>query len=380
MKKKYKESNGKYKGSLQVLGGLLLSGESLFETLVLNLILMPCDNGSYIGYDTDKIRNIQKPCWESKTSEILEKYLSFEIPDNLASLYTYWSRAIYISPYIFDNYCANDVDLFFEMRAVKLPNSIYNTTEKSTNSFLEPMTIWGKKTSKIKVTEYPKEYLQNESLWRSFGQIIQTNEQRTPFIKTWADNLRRIDDFNIINISVNAVGMKYDKKGSIPLEEIFDSLPINYDVFTDNLEGGWNFRINDAVKKTKEIIDFVYGNYVGDIEKIRQFYIEKKRKIKEETFKMQRIEEMYFIIDKLFRNWLLSLKPNDDKDEKVNEWYEVLRCNIEKQAKSLLLKGNNRDYTGIFDGKFGTKNIATAYNKFIKHLNDKLPRKGENYG
>ena len=110
-KEKYKAS----KGWLFDLGGVFLSSDNLFKTLLLNLQLKNFSN------------KIQKPCWEFSPEEVVQKQMSFEPIDNIAELYTVWSRAVCIKDYSPEN--------AFSMSIVKLPEVIHE------DQFLEPMTI-----------------------------------------------------------------------------------------------------------------------------------------------------------------------------------------------------------------------------------------------
>ena len=82
-KDKYKAS----KGWLFDIGGIALEGNSLFETLMLNLVLV---------HPEPAYQKQQNPCWEYSSSEMIQYYFSGRDYDNLAALYTDWSRAVYI--------------------------------------------------------------------------------------------------------------------------------------------------------------------------------------------------------------------------------------------------------------------------------------------
>lgn len=87
-KEKYKAS----KGWLFDLGGVFLSSDNLYKTLILNLVLVNTSN-------TDYNTNIQKPAWEQKPSDVIKKYMINNKIDNIAELYTAYSRAVYISDF-----------------------------------------------------------------------------------------------------------------------------------------------------------------------------------------------------------------------------------------------------------------------------------------
>lgn len=85
---------------------------------------------------------------------------------------------------------------------------------------------------------------------------------------------------------------------------------------------------------------------------------------------------MYYSIDFIFREWLLGLELDDEKEEKIFEWNRILRKNVIDEANKVVKNANNRDFKGKkVDDRM--KNIATAYNYFIYSLNHKIKIKKE---
>lgn len=370
------------KGWLFDIGGLYLSGKNLFETLLFNTVLVD----SFESY-----KNIQRPCWEYSPSELIEKYLTSNNPDNLAELYTTWSRAVYIDP-------ETDVSKPFEMNIVKVPDI------NKVNNFLEPMTIWRFNTvGENKDNFTPKKHVLYQSMWRNFGNIIEEdiikekdeaknkekNNNKMPGIIEWYIDLS--DVLKIDNITLNSVSMKDDGNATswVPVDEICDSLSIADIIITDDEKNGWKNRILQIISDTKYCVSVVYKRFMQDINEIRSFHIEedkskpinKNKKAKSDSFINQNVEELYFIIDEPFRDWITSIDKNDSKDKKCNEWKITLRRLILNQANSLVKEAGNRDFVGIVkDDK--VKNIATSYSSFKYFLNDKLKikEKEENNG
>lgn len=354
------------KGWLFDIGGLYLSGENLFETLLFNTVLVD----SFESY-----KNIQRPCWEYSPSELIDRYLTSNNPDNLAELYTTWSRAVYIDP-------ETDASKPFEMNIVKVPDV------NKVNNFLEPMTIWRfnrEGDNKGKFT--PKKHVLNQSMWRSFGNIIEEdiikeeneskNEKKTnnkmPGIIEWYKTLS--DVLEIDNITLNSVSMKDDGNATswVPVDEICDSLSIADIIITDDDENGWKNRILQTISDTKYCVSAIYKRFIQDIKEIRN--------LESKLFVDQNVEELYFIIDEPFRDWITSIDKNDSKDEKCNEWKITLRRLVLNQANSLIKEAGNRDFIGIVKDE-KVKNIATSYSSFKYYLNDKLKikEKEENNG
>lgn len=347
-KEKYKAS----KGWLFDIGGIYISGENLFKTLLLNFAIV---------HPEKQFTKRQTPCWELETEEVINKYLDEKSVDNLAEIYTNWSRGIYID---------SDIDLKdqFEINIVKLPEITHE------NQFLEPMTIWRyNKEGPNKEKFTPRKHQQNKSMWRSFGLITQSyefsdNKGKSDYIRKPGimDRLKVIEDIiGKQDITINAISMKDDGNATswVPVDEVVDYLNINDMIITDLSENGWVQRINDTIEETKEVVEYTYKKLIRDIQEIRN--------IDKTDFVNNEVENMFFIIDKPFRDWISSITIDDQKDDKIFEWRIILKKLVHEQANYVVSQGSPRDYTGIYiKEKF--KNIALSYNEFNYWLNRKI--------
>ncbi|MDD7319015.1 MAG: type I-E CRISPR-associated protein Cse1/CasA [Prevotellaceae bacterium] len=357
---KYKAS----KGWLFDIGGVYLKGDNLFETLMLNLALF------YEG--VDNCFNIQKPCWEMSSSELIEFYMYGGTFDNLAGLYTAWSRAVYINPNL-------DFDKPFKCSIVKLPEINHR------DNFLEPMTLWKyNKTGENKDSFTPRKHIIHQSLWRSFSLLTMDDfsdngaKQKIPgiidFLKELKDKSRYygLEKTNFVQ-SIVSVSMADDGNATswVPIDEIIDYLPVQDFILVNFNNKNWSMWINDTIQKTKRVIEFTYKNYIKDIKAIRN--------INSDDFVSRKIEEIYFVIDNRFRRWLVSIDEEKPHEEQISEWEETLKKLVKEEAKNIFANGNNRDFIG-FKKKQSTKKteeksekeiytIAHAYNKFIYFLN-----------
>jgi CRISPR system Cascade subunit CasA len=341
-KDKYKAS----KGWLFDIGGIALEGKSLFETLMLNLVLVHPEP----AYQTQ-----QKPCWEHSSSEMIQYYFSGRDYDNLAALYTDWSRAIYIDP---------DVDFAksFECHIIKLPDI------KHDDNFLEPMTIWQfNKSGPNKEMYTPRKHQVNQAVWRSFGLLSlpnsNENNQRQPGVIAWMNNISEI--IGDYNLTLHAVSMKDDGNATswVPVDEAVDQLSINDLILTDIKESGWVPRISDTIEETKKVTESVFRRFLLDIKEIRN--------IDSNSFVSEEVERLYFQIDRPFNQWLSELRPEDSKDGRIFEWRAILKKIVLQQAEQLVKNAGPRDYTGI-EVNDKIKNIATVYNSFLYFLNQQL--------
>ena len=334
------------KGWLYDIGGIALQGTNLFETLVLNLALWHPEEQYRV--------TIQRPCWEQTGDEIISKLMLGHPVDNLAELYTNWSRAIYIDP-------ETALDANLTISTVKLPEIAHQ------NQFVELMTLWGYRTRGENKDSYtPERHRINSAFWRSFGTTFlskDVNEKR-PGIIDWFYEMKKITDQT--NAIITSYGMESDGNATswLPVEEYFDILDINEHVLADVQEDGWVERINVEVEKTKEIIENTFGRFVNEVKVIRN--------IDGSEFTNKLKLQAYYEIDEPFRLWLNSLQVNEDKELRVQEWRKTLRKIVKKQADYLVQSAGHRDYKGVFDKDKPFKNIATAYNQFDYWLSRNL--------
>lgn len=341
-KEKYKSS----KGWLFDMGGVIVKGGNLYETLLLNCIALHSEN---------KFK--QRPCWEYHSSEVIHRLFSSVSIDNFAELYTNWSRAIFIDPDM-------DINHKVEIQIVKVPEV------EHTDNFLEPMTLWRyNSTGENKNKHTPRKHRVNQSIWRSFGMMtlptsmIEKEEHRQPGIIEWLNTIR--ETVGDSSLTIQAISLQDDGNATswVPVEEIIDSFNINNYILTDVIESGWVPRINEAVELTKKVVERTYRNFISDIREIRN--------LSSKDFVENKIEDLYFSIDQPFRNWLTDLTPDDGKDEKIFYWMKVLKDIVLDEANVILSQAGPRDFTGITkDNK--TKNIATAYNSFLYFLNKQI--------
>lgn len=348
--------NSTSKGWLFDLGGVYLEGENFFETLMLNLVLVH-PQGNYSG-------KIQKPCWEYSSEELLREYmLSVDSKtglrvESLAQLYTIWSKAIFIDPKI-------NVDQPFYFKVVKLPDLEHQ------NQFLETMTIWRyNKNGKNKGTFTPRKHQIGQSLWRNFGLISlkadDEDNSKAPGIIQWFELIKRIigEDYRV---SVKAISMQDDGNATswVPVNEIYDTLNVKEDILTDLDDDGAVIRIENIVEQTKKAVG-TYRTFINNIREIRN--LESKK------FVDDKVEEMYYLIDQPFKDWISSIDSNEQIPDKIIEWRKELKTLILNQADVILKQAGNRDYMGI-EKNDKILNIATAYSSFrhflLKTLNIK---------
>ena len=350
------------KGWLFDLGGIFLQGGNVFETLLMNYI--PDSPMESVEYGLNR----QKPCWESRGKEVISRICQECYIDNLAELYTNWSRAVYID-------CGTDESDYVVLNVVKLPEIEH--TDKS----IEPMTIWRlNESGPNKNCFTPKKHSAEESLWRNFGIITMKStdsgddKHRQPRIFNQYKRLAKLTG----SMWTDLVGISMEDDGNatswLPVDEITDSFRINDLVITDTESDGWVIRINNAVETTKEVVSKIFRSYLRGICEIRNLDIANSGVT---AFITDEIKKMYSIIDPEFKEWISLIEPGDSKEAKVLEWYTRLRKMTLTRGEELFEKSNARDLKGI-EKETGVENIVTKYWKFVNMVNKKLGKGGKN--
>lgn len=340
-----------HKGWQYAIGAIHYNDINLFRTLLLNLVLV---------HPLEKfIVKIQKPAWELTPEENVRFYLEKRSVDNLAKLYTDYSRAVNVS---------NDKNKYGKYFTIaQLP-----ILDKK-NNFLECMTIWQKvKLKGVKEKVWiAKENQVHESLWRNFGIIYLANitdwsDYRAPGIIDWFRKIsKNISDKSYIKLS--SLGIKSDGTASnVMLNEINDELYIRLSVSEDLASNGWISRINNIIESTKLFLEENYRNFATVIVMLCTGTDKPK---KEDVDSL--LEQVYFKIDKPFKGWLASIDYNEDKEKKLIECKKIIIDIIREEAKQAYLKLGDRAFIGINYQSNKNKeytNIAMAYNKLAIEL------------
>lgn len=158
-------------GWLGRLGLIYAVGDNLFETLMLNLILLK---------DGVKLWGENRPVWEKSVPKADER-TEIDLPDNQAELLTLQSRRLIIDR-------KGDSVTGFHL----LGGDFFDKV----GAFVEQMTVWigvkEKKTSPV--VFQPKRHNPAIQLWREFSVIAAKNEGRhRPGIVSWIGVLKDAD-------------------------------------------------------------------------------------------------------------------------------------------------------------------------------------------
>ena len=335
-KNKYSSSNG----WIYNIDPVYIKGENLFETLLLNLKLD----------DT----NLQQPVWEVNLTNYVQKRLDEIRPDNIAELYTLWSRILHIE------WDENGQPTIF---SAGLPGI------DGINYFVEPMTTWkqeGKKDSNDLRPKRKNKMTMDKAIWRNFGDYtIDSDSNHAPGVITWIESLIDEDildeDFNV---ELASVGMVSDGNATsqAPYAEIATEMSLKANVFFDNKENGWIEKINQTIELTQTIGSY-YWYFLKDLNTLSGL----KDSAGDRASKESRI--FYSRLNAPFLDWLANINATDNKAEKVIQWKRQLYRIALDSAQERFNRATNKEFIGKEED---TKNIFTLYNKFKGQLNKKL--------
>ncbi|WDF83244.1 type I-E CRISPR-associated protein Cse1/CasA [Lacticaseibacillus pabuli] len=332
------------------LNPVYVQGKSVFETLMLNLVMVN-------QYSDSETYAVQHPVWETTSNlAYIDNRKKMNKPDNLAELYTTWSRVLHIE------WNEDDSPIIF---SAGLP--IFDTTE----SFIEPMTTWrwNKKDKEYKPAMKGTRSL-GRAMWRNFGEYVNVyheDDYHEPGVVSWTRFLKerdKIDDDKQLTLASVALISDGNATSQSPVAEVVDDMSVNADVlFDDKGSQRWPTRIEDVIDKSQQI-GKDYWSYVSTIARIRN--------LSSSDFASRESGKFYEHLNEPFREWLGSLTNQDNRDDKVNEWKQQLQQIVLQCAEQFRQLTTPRDIKGIINDKGEQENAFTAFNWLKRNVNKDL--------
>lgn len=287
-------------GWLGKIGIFYPEGESLFETLMYNLMLLDRNGSPWPE---------PKPAWEREKIRESERTL-ISLPDNLPELFTLSSRRLLLKQEegAVTGYTAYGGDFF--------PRE---------DALVEPHTIWTKSSATKKnepVIFVPKRNDPARQIWRDFSNIlIEDDTVKTPGIITWIDRLRKKKLIKPDTAIVfRTCGVKYGDKDFFVNDSVGDDLTLTTSLIADT--GDWKDSVQKEVGKITELAraaGYMAGNIAlaagSDVECI------------EKSVRQPARERIYDLVNLPFKKWIAGLNPDDEDemDAKMNEWADQAR-------------------------------------------------------
>ena len=337
-------------GWLGKIGLFLARGNTLAETLLLNLVLLK---------DGQEMWAPPCPYWELDQPRSGER-TEIPLPDNQAALLTLQSRRIF---------------LHREEGRVTGYRLLGGDFFERENSFCEQMTIWRKSQEKrnAPLVYLPLRHDPAKQLWREFPSAFAVESStHTPGVVRWIAALRDYMDRHLF-IQFESVGAAYGDKDFFVNDTFTDTLTFHRAVLdTANAEA--RRKITQEVLFCEEIAEAV-----GDLAK------EVAKSAGGQGVPETARARFYFAIDQPFRRWLASLDPEEDMDEAVLSWRSQAKGIARQVGKALVEEAGLSALVGRCEKiKKGNKEIKLyhaapkAFNHFLWELKKIYEEKGGN--
>lgn len=329
-------------GWLGEISAVYLIGNNLFETLLLNLILI----------NDNVVESKEYPVWEKESVSGHER-VEIPLPQNLAELYTLQSRRILLKR------TDNNVTGFTLMGGDFFPNI---------NAFVEPMTAW--QYPKKDTNDYLPYVLKPEKqLWRDFSSLFISSSERKillPNIIKWNTlvSAERILPRKYV-FRVQTVGIEYCKSQRSSIDNVFaDSLAMHADLLSE-IGKGWRKDVQTeierceelakAVKKLAQNLYLASGGDKGSGKKQTPSYVRAGDHAS---------AQLYYRLDMPFREWLRQLDPNDieQKQPQFEQWQQKAKGIALLYGKELIRDVSDTAMTGhMVDKKLYSAPLAYRY-------------------
>ncbi|MBQ8514157.1 MAG: type I-E CRISPR-associated protein Cse1/CasA [Ruminococcus sp.] len=316
-------------GWLGKLGLVYLCGNNLFETLLLNLVLV----------NQGEVQNRASPIWEREVMPSRER-VEIIMADNLAELYTLQSRRILLKR--------------SEDRVVSYLLLGGDFFEKE-NAFFEPMTIWNvPKPAKNKPTIYtPKRHDSSKQMWREFAVLYEHSDDKIAGVVRWfreflADVLERS---YVMKTAIASV--QYGDKDFFVKHIHSDFLTLHAGILSE-LGKSWRKDILNEITKCEKL-----ANAVGNLAKhlhIAEGGSDNSCESAVNTVK----EQLYYRLDMPFREWLCSIDPDAEGEEKeklLEQWQKTAQKIAFRYAQEQCEHASDAAMTGHLIGRDDKKKV-----------------------
>lgn len=310
-------------GWMGQLGLIYAEGKNLFETLLLNLVLLNAEKQPW---------GDPKPVWERDKPKSAER-TEIVMPDNQAELLTLQSRRLLL---IRDGnrvvgYTLLGGDFFSKIDA-----------------FSEQMTLWRQVEGKKNEDSYdrPRRWTPERQSWRDFGVIAgNTNGGRLPGVVSWIallKNRRILSRQSVVHF--RTAGVNYGDKDFFVADILQDHLDFHTELLD---EAGKNWveqiqlkldqtdRAAQIVGKLAESLYLAGGGQPGD-------------KAQEASYR-RGIQSYYNAVDLPFRRWLLSIDPQGGNDQDIRDRKDA---QWRQEARDIAMKLGNEMVRGAGEGAF----------------------------
>lgn len=327
------------------LGFVFMEGRNLFQTLMLNLVLLS-DEGLPFP--------IGEPVWERNAPKADER-TPIDTPESPVEMLTLQSRRIHLR---------------VKDGAVVGYTLMGGDIVEKENAFVEQMTVWRKDKDGNFV---PLRHDPARQMWRDYQSLmvksLDEGNNRIPGVVRWVNSLDDRGSIDMDHLAVSIAGVKYADKDFFVEDYVSDSLTVNRALLSE-MGGGWNMRIADTVSLTGDCVRCLkkFAFDVAEVCGLDKVGMGAAGAAIEAT--------AYREMDLPFRRWLRSIDPAEDNiDDRMADWLGIAESISLDIAKEELRESGNRALTGKIVGK-SDSNVFTAFSRFKFSLY-KITRRGD---
>lgn len=325
------------------LGFVMILGQNLFETLMLNLVLVDEHNAPFPD---------GKAAWELNEPHIDER-VEIPLPGSPQEILTLQDRRLLLKR------DGNRVIGYLLLGG--------DVVSKE-NALIEQMTMWMMNKDGVWI---PRRHDPSRALWRDFSSILMRSGDsqskiHEPGVIRWVSTLmdEGLIDFSMIN--VRATGVKYGDKDFFVDDLIDDSIAVNSSILM-SMNESLNNRIDRTVFKTEECVRTL-GRLAYEIADLNGLDDNRKRNESEKALVLG-----YMRLDQPFRRWLTSVGSTESDIESVfNEWDSIMERLLISVGQELVDNAGTRALIGRIDEKGRIQNGFTAFKTFRFRLNRKI--------
>lgn len=287
------------------LGLVIAIGENLFETIMLNMRML---NYGGMPWEYDR------PVWEMSEVRSGER-VTVNMPENLAELFTLQSRRILL-----------------KREAARVTGYLLQGGDvlDDNGALDEPMTLWAKQIDKETNVSVMRPLLHERArqIWREFGSMVEyDSDNKRPGVVAWVDILHRCRILNKRNVTFRIVCMRYDSKLSSSITDSFsDALSFHADLLNE-VGKYWQMEVSRQIKKVESVAKAVQTLviHIG----VAAGRLKGTESLNEQAAFARLVTERFFdSIDQPFRDWLYSLEPAQDVEQRsmlISQWQKIAR-------------------------------------------------------
>ena len=279
------------------IGLIMAKGETLFETLMLNLVLWK--DGTERWEDG-------VPSWEEEPPR--EKLREISIPNSQAALLTVQCRRVLLQRE--DQWVTGYVEAAGD----------YFLKE---NAFCEQMTLWEGIKERDQIIGYrPRAHQPSRQMWRDFS-VLMGQDVRKPGIVAWIGLLKARKKLTKSKvISFQLVGVRYGNMYCGIVDDFSDQLQM-YSGLLDELGNKWQNIISDEVSRCDQL--------AKTVSKLA-YKVDRAMGGDGKSIASRAQEQCFYRLDLPFRQWLLAIDP----DATLRDQQEMRRT-WRSQAKTIAL-------------------------------------------